>query len=196
MGTFSKGMQQRLGLGAALLGRPELVLLDEPTSALDPLGRADIRRIIRTVRDRGSTVFLNSTSWARSSWCATGWRSSTRGGWWRPGPSTSCSATTRVRIRATGLARSPAGLAAFGPLVDDGDWLAIQPIVPERIPDLVAAIVAAGGRIHAVEPGRATLEARFLGLMGEGRVRRATRPGPSPARAARCASRPWRPSSG
>ena len=43
-------MQQRLGLGAALLGKPELVLLDEPTSALDPVGRADVRRIIREAR--------------------------------------------------------------------------------------------------------------------------------------------------
>ena len=42
--TFSKGMQQRLGLGVALLGRPDLVVLDEPTSALDPVGRQDVRR--------------------------------------------------------------------------------------------------------------------------------------------------------
>ena len=60
VGTFSKGMQQRLGLGVALLGDPELVLLDEPTSALDPVGRHDVREIIRTLRDRGMTVFLNS----------------------------------------------------------------------------------------------------------------------------------------
>src|ERR1700716_4516205 len=55
---FSQGMPQRLGLGVALLGRPELVLLDEPTSALDPGGRADVRRIIREARDRVTTVFL------------------------------------------------------------------------------------------------------------------------------------------
>ena len=53
-------MQQRLGLGVALLGEPELVLLDEPTSALDPVGRNDVRAIIRAARDRGTTVFLNS----------------------------------------------------------------------------------------------------------------------------------------
>ena len=58
--TFSKGMQQRLGLGVALLGRPEVVFLDEPTSALDPIGRLDVRSIIHGLRDRGTTVFLNS----------------------------------------------------------------------------------------------------------------------------------------
>src|SRR5262249_28390129 len=60
VGTFSKGMQQRLGIGVALLGWPELVLLDEPTSALDPVGRQDVRRIIRDLRERGTAVFLNS----------------------------------------------------------------------------------------------------------------------------------------
>ena len=60
VGTFSKGMQQRLGLGVALLGRPDLVFLDEPTSALDPIGRQDVRAVIRALRDRGTAVFLNS----------------------------------------------------------------------------------------------------------------------------------------
>src|SRR5439155_9750905 len=58
--TFSKGMQQRLGIGVALLGRPELVFLDEPTSALDPVGRHDVREIIRGLKAEGTTVFLNS----------------------------------------------------------------------------------------------------------------------------------------
>ena len=60
VGAFSKGMQQRLGLGVALLGSPALIVLDEPTSALDPVGRADVRSIIRRARDAGATIFLNS----------------------------------------------------------------------------------------------------------------------------------------
>jgi ABC-2 type transport system ATP-binding protein len=57
---FSKGMQQRFGLAAALLADPELLFLDEPTSALDPKGRAEVRALLLKVRDRGTTVFLNS----------------------------------------------------------------------------------------------------------------------------------------
>ncbi len=58
--TYSKGMQQRIGIAQALLGSPRLVILDEPTSALDPLGRRDVRDLIRRLRADGVTVFLNS----------------------------------------------------------------------------------------------------------------------------------------
>jgi ABC-2 type transport system ATP-binding protein len=58
--SYSKGMTQRIGLAQALLGDPLLVLLDEPTSALDPVGRRDVRDLIRSLRDDGITVFLNS----------------------------------------------------------------------------------------------------------------------------------------
>ncbi len=57
---YSKGMKQRAGLAQALLGDPELVFLDEPTSGLDPLGRRLVRDVIRGLKARGTTVFLNS----------------------------------------------------------------------------------------------------------------------------------------
>ena len=58
--NFSKGMLQRIGLAQALLNEPDLVILDEPTSGLDPVGRRLVRDIIRDLRERGTTVFLNS----------------------------------------------------------------------------------------------------------------------------------------
>jgi len=58
--NFSKGMLQRIGLAQALLNEPDLVILDEPTSGLDPVGRRLVRDIIRDLRQRGTTVFLNS----------------------------------------------------------------------------------------------------------------------------------------
>ena len=60
IGGFSKGMRQRLGLAAALLGRPELLILDEPTDGVDPIGRAEIRKLLAEERARGTTLFLNS----------------------------------------------------------------------------------------------------------------------------------------
>jgi len=60
VGGFSKGMQQRLGLAVALLLDPELVILDEPASALDPVGRYEIRSLLKRLRERGVTVFLNT----------------------------------------------------------------------------------------------------------------------------------------
>jgi ABC-2 type transport system ATP-binding protein len=58
--TFSKGMLQRIGIGQALIADPKLVILDEPTSALDPIGRREVRDVIRTLRGRGVAIFLNS----------------------------------------------------------------------------------------------------------------------------------------
>jgi ABC-2 type transport system ATP-binding protein len=57
---YSKGMTQRIGLAQAIIHDPQVVLLDEPTSALDPVGRREVRDLIRSLRSRGMTVFLNS----------------------------------------------------------------------------------------------------------------------------------------
>ncbi|GAB3651605.1 ABC transporter ATP-binding protein [Glycomyces tarimensis] len=58
--TYSLGMKQRLGVAAALLGRPDLLVLDEPTNGLDPAGMASMRRLILDLSDHGQTVLLSS----------------------------------------------------------------------------------------------------------------------------------------
>jgi ABC-2 type transport system ATP-binding protein len=58
--TFSKGMQVRLNIAQAILHDPEFLILDEPFSGLDPLGRIDIRNILKKKKDEGKTIFLSS----------------------------------------------------------------------------------------------------------------------------------------
>ena len=172
VGRFSKGMQQRLGLGVALLGDPELILLDEPTSALDPVGRMDVRAIVRAARDRGATVILNSHLLTEVELVCDRVIILDHGRTIASGSLDEVVAADGVRIRVTGPGDVGRMAAAFGPLTIDGEWLTVKSLAPERIPDLVTAIVAAGGRVHVVEPGRGSLEARFLellsGMPGEG----------------------------
>ena len=59
-GGYSKGMRQRTGLAAALVGKPDLLVLDEPTDGIDPMGRRQIRDVILDVAKGGATLFLNS----------------------------------------------------------------------------------------------------------------------------------------
>jgi ABC-2 type transport system ATP-binding protein len=57
---YSKGMRQRIGIAQALVNEPDLVVLDEPTDGVDPVGRRDIRGMVQHLKERGTTVFLNS----------------------------------------------------------------------------------------------------------------------------------------
>jgi len=60
LGTFSKGMLQRIGLAQALLNQPDLIILDEPVSGLDPVGQHDMRTILLHLKAEGVSIFLNS----------------------------------------------------------------------------------------------------------------------------------------
>lgn len=60
MGTFSKGMKQRIGIAQALINDPAIVFLDEPTDGVDPKGRAEMREMLIQMREEGRTVFVNS----------------------------------------------------------------------------------------------------------------------------------------
>jgi ABC-2 type transport system ATP-binding protein len=168
VGTYSKGMQQRLGLGVALLGQPELVLLDEPTSALDPVGRHDVREIIRDLKRRGTTVFLNSHLLSeveqvcdrvavidKGRVIAIGTMDELRG------------AVNVVRLRVGGLDNTGLErLRRFGEVSAEEDWYVIRGIGLDDVPALVDDLVRLGARIYAVEPSQQTLEDRFLQLLG------------------------------
>jgi ABC-2 type transport system ATP-binding protein len=169
VGTFSKGMQQRLGLAVALIGSPALVILDEPTSALDPVGRTDVRTTIRAVRERGTTVFLNSHLLTEVERVCDRVAIVDHGRVLAAGRLDELLGAPSVRIQVDGLTpEAVASLAPFGQPTLDGRQLSVDPIDPARVPDLVIAIVAAGGRIHAVDAGRGSLEDRFLGLLAHG----------------------------
>ena len=168
VGTFSKGMQQRLGLGAALLGEPELVFLDEPTSALDPVGRHDVREIIRGLAARGSAVFLNSHLLSEVEQVCDRVAVVDHGRVIASGTMDELLGGSAVRVRVTGLTQADKNdLSSFGRIDDEGDQLTFAKLEPNRVPELVAAIVAKGGRVYEVAPRHETLEDRFLQLLEE-----------------------------
>jgi len=166
---FSKGMQQRLGLAVALLAAPELVVLDEPTSALDPVGRRDVREIVRALRARGTTVFLNSHLLSEVEQVCDRVAVVDQGAVIAMGTLAELLRTDSVRVRATGLtAEARASLAREGfALEGDGERLVAPGVSGDRIPLLVEALVRVGGRMYAVEPVQETLEQRFLALLKE-----------------------------
>ena len=169
VGTFSKGMQQRLGLGVALLGNPALVVLDEPTSALDPVGRHDVREIIRGLRERGSTVFLNTHLLEEAEHVCD------RVAVIDKGRAIATGSLDELLGRLSGSAsRSMAsakagggGLGRFGNWHREDAWTVVEGIDPPRIAELVAELVSRGGQVEAVIPEHQSLEARFLELLGD-----------------------------
>ena len=169
VGTFSKGMQQRLGLGVALLDDPAVVLLDEPTSALDPVGRHDVREIIRALRENGTVVFLNSHLLSEVEQVCDAVAIVDRGRVVAQGDLSKLLGASSVRVRATNISREArAAMARFGEIDDSSDGtILVKGIDRERIPELVGAIVGSGARVYAVEPQHESLEERFLSLLGQ-----------------------------
>ena len=168
--TFSKGMQQRLGLGLALLGQPKLVLLDEPTSALDPVGRRDVRDIISALSQQGTTVFLNSHLLSEvervchrvaiveaGSVIATGTLDQLLGG------------QGAVRIHLIDATSPQLELLRHaGAPTDSSDGIFVVPNSNDQATaGLVSKLVNAGAQIAAVEPIHRDLEERFLELVRE-----------------------------
>jgi ABC-2 type transport system ATP-binding protein len=170
VGKFSKGMQQRLGLGAALIGEPALIVLDEPTSALDPVGRVDVRGIVRAAADRGAAVFLNSHLLSEVEQVCDRVAILDHGRVVASGELDDVLGQAETQVRVEGV--TPSDLAAFerfGTPTLEGDRLAIRPMDAELVPDLVATLVAMGAKVYEVHAGRSSLERRFLDLVARDR---------------------------
>jgi ABC-2 type transport system ATP-binding protein len=161
-------MQQRLGLGVALLGKPQMVFLDEPTSALDPVGRRDVREIIRKLKARGTTVFLNSHLLTEVEQVCDRVAIVDHGRVVATGTLEDLlSNEVGVRMRIAGLdAEATAALGSFGSITEVGGWISINGVLPDTVPDVVAEVVRRGGRVYAVEPRHQSLEERFMDLLG------------------------------
>src|SRR4051812_11122634 len=169
VGSFSKGMQQRLGLAVALVARPELVVLDEPTSALDPIGRVDVRDLVLSLRSRGVAVLLNSHL------IGEGGRVCDRvvildpGRVAAPGPLAELLGRGELRLRLGAVtAAAEARLARTGALSHSGDEFTVALPAEDdgtAVPDLVADLIGLGVRVYAVEPARISLEERLLDIL-------------------------------
>jgi ABC-2 type transport system ATP-binding protein len=168
VGTYSKGMQQRLGLAVALLGDPDVVFLAEPTSALDPVGRHDVRHVIESLRARGTTVFLNSHLLTEVERVCDRVAIVDGGAVIDSGTVDALTrAVTAVRVRLAGVTPAiDAIMRRNGQAVrQDAGWYVVEGLAEPEIPGLVKALVEAGARVYAVEPLRASLEERFLRLL-------------------------------
>jgi ABC-2 type transport system ATP-binding protein len=172
VGGFSKGMQQRLGLAVALVARPELVILDEPTSALDPVGRADVRDLLHSLRERGVAVLLNSHLIGEVERVCDRVVILDKGRVAASGTLPELLGRRELRLRLDGVSTdAEARLAAAGPLARTGDAFTVTLPADQddrTVPDLVADLVRLGVRVHAVEPARISLEERLLDILRAG----------------------------
>jgi ABC-2 type transport system ATP-binding protein len=167
--TYSKGMTQRAGLAAALLGSPELVFLDEPTSGLDPLGRLLVRDVIDELRAGGSTVFLNSHLLGEVE------ATCDRVGFVKNGrvvhelDLAAAQGTLDVELRLGAVDEALLqGLTEFGTGVTRDETLVRMHAAAESVlPDLARWLVARGVAIYELRCRRKTLEEWFVEVMGE-----------------------------
>jgi ABC-2 type transport system ATP-binding protein len=167
--TYSKGMLQRIGLAQALLNDPLLVFLDEPTSGLDPIGRRLVRDIIRNLRQKGTTVFLNSHLLSEVEITCD------RVAFIKQGEVVQTSqlkslvdGETSVTIRCS--EPTPAaldGLGQFGKNVRaNGDTVTLTVSEEDCLPAITRYLVAQGLDVYAIIPQRLSLEDLFIQVVG------------------------------
>ncbi|MEJ2571602.1 MAG: ABC transporter ATP-binding protein [Anaerolineales bacterium] len=168
VGTYSQGMRQRLGLAAALLGDPELLILDEPTNGLDPAGMQEMRILIRRLsEEQGKTVFLSSHLLHEIEQVCDRVLILNKGQVIAQGEVKSLlhqAHAVELRIeKAEKAAEVLSGLDWVQGTNQDGDWLRVQ-ASPERTPELLAALATHALFPFEVRPVVSTLESVFLDL--------------------------------
>ena len=172
--TFSTGMKQRLGLGAALLHDPDVFILDEPTNGLDPAGMMDIRQLIRHLaRDQGKTVFLSSHLLHEVEQVCDRVLILDRGRTIAVGRVEELlQQGGHIEIRIAQPERAEAVLRGLdwveGVLFRDGVLYVDAP--SERAADLTAALAAEGLYLHGLKIAERSLESFFLAVTGNREV--------------------------
>jgi ABC-2 type transport system ATP-binding protein len=178
LGEYSKGMQQRVGLAQALLNRPALVFLDEPTSGLDPVGRYEVREIIRELRKDGVSVFLNSHYLSEVEVTCDRVAIVKGGQLMRVGALDELTrGANEVEIEAKGMTPEiVAGLGRWGPIVSVGEAgngaqkLTLQVAGDDALPEVAAYLTGRGAQLYALTPQRPSLEELFMRVMSEERA--------------------------
>jgi len=163
---YSKGMTQRLGLAQALLNEPALLILDEPMSGLDPIGRAEVKQILRDERSRGASVLLSSHVLAETEAICDRVGILSGGRLLESGPVTGLLAggVREWEVVVDGI--KPGGVAELETLgfrpVGVGTHQVIRVSEGNALQELLGHLVRSGAFVHAVEPRRETLEEHFL----------------------------------
>jgi ABC-2 type transport system ATP-binding protein len=171
---YSKGMTQRLGLALAILPRPDLVLLDEPTSALDPVGRRDVRELVRELAADGVTVFLNSHLLTEVEAVCDRVAIVNQGRVIASGPLDDLAgAVTQLRIMADRVDRDLLALVGrYGDVARvDGTAVTLAVDTLDCAPDLATVLIGSGYRLYGLVPVQRSLEDVFVDLVGEVRER-------------------------
>lgn len=164
--AFSLGMKQRLGIAAALLNKPDLLILDEPTNGLDPSGIIEIRELIKRLPSAyGMTVLISSHLLTEVDQVATRVGVLDKGKLLFQGPIGQmrelARPTVRVKTGEAELARRvllSRGIA----MQRDGEWLVLEDRTDERVADAVAWLVKEGFPVYRVEEEKRPLEQIFL----------------------------------
>jgi ABC-2 type transport system ATP-binding protein len=170
--TYSKGMLQRIGIAQALVHDPSVILLDEPMTGLDPLGRKEIRDLIRRLRAEGRTVLMNTHILSDVEMLCDR-VAILVGGRIRYEGATEEILTGEASETEVVLARLPAAAAEeleqrFGaPLRGSGDRLELR-VPPKAVGGLLEAALAAGAEVISLTPHRVSLEEIFLSAVRAG----------------------------